>query len=458
VELAMQGIFWGALIPGVSRLVGAGLAVTFLLLAVLYAASRIPTSYNLLNLQVRWRTTLLTALAFTLVTALLTVMLAFVNGMYALTQGSGYVENVIILSEGATDEGFSYLGFSDVNLIALQPGILQQEGTPLLSRETYMVVNQPLPRPRPGGPKRRFLQLRGIDNPLIAARVHGVQLYPGGSWFSDAGVRSVEGHTDQAAVEVVIGEGIARELGRDRSPEELATAANRERLDVGDVFQLNDRPWIVVGVMQSAGSTFDSEIWGKQSLIGPMFGKPGFTTLVARTASAADAIRLRDYLNQQFKQAAVNAQIQTDYFASLSEINQQFLFSIGFVTVILAVGGVMGIMNTMFAAISQRTKDIGVMRLLGFRRHQILVAFLTESLMIAVLGGLLGVAVGSLAHGWTATSVVGGQGAGKFVVLRLIVDSNIIALGLLLTVATGLAGGLIPALRAMRMTPLEALR
>lgn len=447
-----------SVIPGMSKYVTIGLIAAGLLLFLLYGASRIPTSYNVLNLQVRWRTTLLTALAFTLVTCLLTVMLAFVNGMYALTLGTGHVENVIILSEGATDEGFSNFGFSDVNEIGNQPGIMVENGTPLLSRETYLVVNQPIPNAPPGRPKRRFLQLRGIDDPEIAAKVHQVTLYPGGNWFGPSGVRPLPDDPARPAVEVVLGEGIARELARDRSPQEQRAAKNPNRLDVGDTFQLNDRPWIVVGVMKSAGSTFDSEVWGKRSLVGPMFGKETYSTLVARTTSAENAIRLRDYFNRDFKQAAVNAQIETDYFASLSETNRQFLFSIAFVTVVLAIGGAMGIMNTMFAAISQRTQDIGVLRLLGFRRHQILVAFLTESLMIALLGGILGVGLGSLAHGWTANSVVGGQGGGKFVVLRLVVDADTIAVGLLLTVATGLLGGLLPALRAMRMSPLQALR
>ncbi len=451
-ELFDVPVIWAGIIPGMTRFVTVGMIAALLVILLLYGASRIPTSYNLLNLQVRWRTTVLTALAFTLVTALLTVMLAFVNGMYALTLGSGHPENVIILSEGSTDEGFSNLGFSDVNDIANQPGILKENGVPLLSRETYLVVNQPIANARPGRPKRRFLQLRGIDDPQIASLVHQVSLYPGGTWFSDAGVRSLD--DGEVAIEVVLGEGIARELAKDRPD----LAKDQARLDVGDRFILNDRPWLVVGVMQSAGSTFDSEVWAKRSLIGPMFGKETYSTLVARTASAEDAVKLRDFFNRDYKRAAVNAQIETDYFASLSETNKQFLVAIGFVTIVLAIGGVFGIMNTMFAAISQRTKDIGVLRLLGFRRHQILVAFLMESLLIALAGGIVGIALGSFAHGWTANSVVGGQGGGKFVVLRLVVDQETIALGLLLAVTTGLVGGLLPALRAMRMSALDALR
>ena len=121
-------------------------------MAGLAILGKVPVRYNVRNLQVRWRTTLMTALAFTLVIALNTVMLAFVNGMYKLTQGSGQPGNVMVLSEGSTDEAFSNLGFSDIGDIELQPGVLRDEANqPLASRETYVVVNQPV-RVRAAGP------------------------------------------------------------------------------------------------------------------------------------------------------------------------------------------------------------------------------------------------------------------------------------------------------------------
>ena len=125
----------------------------------------------------------------------------------------------------------------------------------------------------------------------------------------------------------------------------------------------------------------------------------------------------------------------------------------------MAAGGMFGVMNTMFAAISQRTKDIGVLRLLGYNRRAVLISFLLESLLIALVGGGLGCALGWLVDGWSATSVVSnGPGGGKFVVLRLVVDGQIVAAGLLLTLVMGILGGIVPALSAVRLKPLEALR
>jgi hypothetical protein len=442
-------------------------AAALVLLACLLFGVKVPLRYLVRNLTVRWRTTLMTALAFVLVISLLTVMMAFVNGMYRLTQASGQPGNVMVLADGATDESFSNLVAPDMADIENQPGILRENGRPLCSRETYLVVTQPIENPIPGRPQRRFLQLRGLDDSALAGRVHGLELYPQGRWISEAGVREAAPNNAapagreraaQPLIEAVLGEGVAHVLAADKK-QQSKSAPSPERLDVGDTFSLGDRRWIVVGVLKSAGSTFDSEIWAKRGMIGPMFGKDTYSSLVLRTAEPTQARRLKDFFNSQYKKAAVLAQVETDYFDNLSGTNRQFLFAIGFVTVVMAVGGVMGVMNTMFAAVSNRVKDIGVLRLMGYSRSQIMLAFLLESLLIAMAGGALGCALGSLVDGWTATSIVSGAaGGGKFVVLRLSVDLQTLLLGFVLALAMGVLGGLIPAFTAVRLKPLEALR
>jgi ABC-type antimicrobial peptide transport system permease subunit len=193
--------------------------------------------------------------------------------------------------------------------------------------------------------------------------------------------------------------------------------------------------------------------------MGSLFGKDYYTTLVLATKDADAADRLKKFLTADYKKAAVNAMVETKYYESLCETTQQFSWAIGFLAVVMSVGGIFGVMNTMFAAVSQRTGDIGVLRLLGYARWQILVSFLLESLVIALVGGLLGCLLGSLCDGWNATSIAGGSaGGGKLIVLQLAVDANIVAGGILLTLVMGLLGGLLPALSAMRLRPLEALR
>ncbi len=469
--------FVQSLTSSASRPVLMATGIALLLFISLFFMVQIPVQYLIRNLTVRWRTTAMTALAFVLVISLLTVMMAFVNGMYSLTQSSGRPGNVMLLADGATDESFSNLAILDIGDIENQPGILHENDKPLCSRETYVVVNQPLQNPLPGRPKSRFTQVRGLDDAEMGGRVHGLNLYPGGTWISAAGVREAVGSknetpkeaaqpsetkdapTQAALIEAVIGEGVARVLASDR-PSGSSTSLAKVRLDVGDTFPLGGRTWVVTGVMQSAGSTFDSEVWTKRAIVGPMFGKESCTSVVVRAAGAKDARKLKDFFNKDYKKAALSAQVETEYFESLTGTNKQFLFAIGFVTVVMAIGGVMGVMNTMFAAVSNRVKDIGVLRLMGYSRLQVMLAFLLESLLIALVGGALCCALGYLADGWTASSIVSSAagGGGKFVVLRLTVDLQTLLLGLLLALGMGLIGGAIPALSAVRLKPLEALR
>jgi ABC-type antimicrobial peptide transport system permease subunit len=351
-----------------------------------------------------------------------------------------------------------------------------------------MVVAQPMPAPGedPRKARRSFVQVRGIEDAAAAAAVHHIELLPGGEWWVN-GVRAIPGKEKEAArraveafalalpgatpgpglrvplqrsyaaeevtaVEGVLGEGKAREFGH---------LLGKATLEVGDVFDLGPRKWIVVGIMKSAGSTFGSEVWGDSALVGDMFGKKVFTSIVVRTKGGDEAEAVAKALGDRniLRGAAFAAQTEPKYYASLGTTNKQFLFAIIFVAIIIAIGGIFGVMNTMFAAVSQRTKDIGVLRILGFARWQILVSFFLESLVIALLGGLIGLGLGSLVHGTSATSIVSrGQGGGKSIVLQLTVDANTIAVAVLFSLVMGALGGLLPSLSAMRQRPLESLR
>jgi hypothetical protein len=420
-----------------------------LLIAGLALFGKVPLNYNIRNIVVRWRVTLLTGVAFTLVVGLMTFLLAFVNGMYRLTQGSAHPGNVIVLADGALDEIFSDLGYGDITLAPQRPTVERDDaGLALASWEVYLIVNQPIPNAAPGGRSRRLLQCRGVDDPARSGRVHDLNLAPGGEWFSNAGVQALP--DGRQVGQAVLGEGLARELGHD---------LGKRTLVPGDVFQFGPYDWVVTGVMLSAGSTFDSEIWAKKQLVGERFGKTTTTTLVLRTTSAEKAQELSADLTANFKSPAVQAQPETQYYEKLNATNQAFLYAILFVTFFIGIGGVFGVMNTMFAAISQRTKDIGVLRILGFARWQVLVSFFLEAMLIALIGGVLGCAVGSLADGLSATSTISsGGGGGKSVVIKLVVDLNILLGGLVFALGMGFVGGLLPSLSAMRLRPLESLR
>jgi putative ABC transport system permease protein len=408
----------------------------------------VPLSYSIRNLLVRWKITLMTMTAFTLIAALLVVMLAFINGMYRLTANSAHPGNVMVMSDGAPDEAFSNLIYSDVSNLENQEGVLKADGKPLASWEVYVVVNMQIKNPAPGRRPRRFIQVRGMLDPAISGKVHGLDLYPGGEWFNAAvGVAEKDGKNYHQAV---LGEGLAREMGKD---------VGKSTLAVGDTFEMADWDWIVTGVMKSAGSTFDAEVWAKRELVKDKFHKDNFTTCVLRSENAATARELSDRLANNFTEAKVNPQTEAEYYEKLNGTNRVFLIGTLVVTGVMAFGGIFGVMNTMFAAISQRTKDIGVLRIIGFTGWQVLLSFFLESMFLAMVGGLLGCALGCLSHGWTANSIAGsGQGGGRSVMLKITVDMTILVAGMVFSLVMGTLGGLIPALFAMRVKPLDSLR
>jgi ABC-type lipoprotein release transport system permease subunit len=431
-------------------------------LGLLVAIGKVPHQYSLRNMVVRWRITLLTMVAFIVVLFMLTFMLAFVNGMTKITESSGIPGNVIILSDGATDEIFSNLGYGDVTNIDRIVVTLDEDDRPLpkpitvktikkdgknvylSSRETYCVVNQVIPNSN----RRRFVQLRIVVDAGISAAVHNLDLVDKShQWFTDVGV-------DQSGrIQCVLGQGIAMTLGED---------VGKKMLEPGDEFELADLKWVVMGIMKTEGTTFGSEIWcSNVNTVTSALGKKSYTTIVVRVSEETEsAARIfAHHVRNRYQVTKLKAVSEKEYFADLNKNNQQTLYSIIVVAVVMAIGGVFGVMNTMFAAIAQRTRDIGVLRLLGFKRWQVLVSFLLESMVIAIAGGIIGIALGYLTDGFSVTSIAsGGQGSGKSVAAKLVVDLDVMLIGMLFTLVMGRLGGLVPALSAMRLEILESLR
>jgi hypothetical protein len=411
--------------------------------------------------------------------------------MYKLTQGSGVPGNVLVMSEGSTDELFSNLARGDATNVVNVKVTADQNGKPLgpggrgvgvaraarnadgsLSRlpadtpvdkpgaiplasfESYIVMNQAVPTRPNEPPKRRFLQMRAFQDPRVGATVHNIELEPGGKWFTSNSVEAGEKGPDGLEyLQCCVGEGASGLLAEDIGKTHLA---------VGDTFELGDRWWKVVGLMKTRGTTYGSEIWtGIENPVVRATGKGDkYTTLVLRMADDSDesAKAMAYYLGEGYTEAKLKAFSEPEYYKELTKTNEQFLSAIVLMALIMAVGGIFGVMNTMFASIAARIKEVGVLRILGFKRWQILISFMIESLTIAFAGGLLGCLIGSFANGFEATSQLSSGQGGKSVTLTMQVDLQIIAGGLLFTLVMGRLGGLVPALSAMRMEILESLR
>jgi putative ABC transport system permease protein len=445
-------------------------------IVILIRLGKVPVSYNLRNLRVRWVTTGMTVVAFTVVVGLLIVMMGFIDSVNRLTSSSGIPSNIFILSEGATDELFSNLAYGDMGKLdnwqatydknlkplptAVTPGTLpgKKGDSPraLVSKETYFVVAQQIPNPT-GQQKTRFVQLRGIDDAEVGGKVHGIDLLEG-EWFGREGAITIK--DGKTAVPCVVGLSAARTFGAD---------LGKDRLTLGDTFILGKLTMVVVGIMKADNSTFASETWATNARVSQEFGKKSFTTCVMRvepaTADAAEA--MAKHLTEEFANPRLRAVTEPRYYEDLGKSNSQILFMVIVIGVIMALGGIIGIMLVMFAAIAQRIKDVGVLRVLGYSRWQVLVSFMLESLAIALIGGFL--ACFAIGFGQTVASALGmplaitsnissGQGGGKAVVTKLIFGLDIYVCGLLFSMVMGRLGGLIPSVGAMRMGILESLR
>jgi putative ABC transport system permease protein len=380
----------------------------------------VPLSYNYRNLRVRWKTTLMTASGFTLVVAALVVMLAFINGIEAACATTGEPENVILLNKGNNDEVLSQMERGLVSQVENTKGVaLDASSQPIASRELFMVVHH---RNEQTG-DFRFLQVRGVLP--VAFRVHS-QLH----------IREGRGFK-RGQSEVMIGTAVRRET----------------RLQVGDFIEMGRKRWKITGVFEAGGSAFESELWCDLNELASQFRREGmYSSVILRAPTPRGAEELAQQLSAS-RSVNVEAMTEQRYYQKQSEQTKIMQKAAWVIAWFMGIGAMFGVMNTMFAAIGQRTKDIAVLRIMGFEAGDILLSFLLEAILIALIGGLLGVALGAAANGITRTTSIGA----RQIDFAFRVDAAILAFAALFTLLMGILGGLLPALSAMRIKPLTAL-
>jgi putative ABC transport system permease protein len=255
------------------------------------------------------------------------------------------------------------------------------------------------------------------------------------------GIKIVEGRTFTPGLdEIIVGTHIKERYG----------------LGLGKTLNLQRQTWTVVGVFESAGSGFENEIWGDVDRIGPAFNREGgYSVLV---------VRLKDpsTLDAFAATVASNPNMQLQAKEEMKFYNEQAGPTVGaitgltiFVSFIMAIGAVVGAMNTMYAIVAARTREIGTLRALGFSQTSILVSFVLESLVLALVSGIIGVLLALPANGLTAA---GGSTTFADFAFAFRVTPSAIAAGLIFALVMGLVGGLLPAFRAARMPITTALR
>jgi putative ABC transport system permease protein len=383
----------------------------------------LPISYNVRNLRVRWQVTLLAIFGIALVVSVFVTLSAMANGFRIALRATGRADNAIVVQKGSQSELTSGIGREPASVIIVDSRVARgSDGQPLASPEVLVIAN--LNRKSDGAPTN--VSIRGVTARAFAVR---------------GGIKIVAGRPFQAGLyELVVGERTADRFG----------------LAVGKTVKLQRRDWEVVGIFASEGSGFESEVWGDLDVMGPAFNRSGgYQVIVVRLSapSALEALKKDLEANPQL-QVQVSEE-RAYYDAQAGPVAAALMGLAGFVSVIMGIGAVFGAMNTMYAIVAARTREVGTLRALGFSRGSILFTFVVESVCLAFVGGVIGCLLALPANG--ITTATGGANFSEVAFAFRITPFSLTA-GMLFAVAMGFLGGFLPAFRAARLPITSALR
>jgi len=383
----------------------------------------LPISYNIRNLRERWQVTFLAVLGISLVVAVLVVLLAMVAGVRLALRSTGIPQNAIVVQRGSASELTSWVPLDQRNLIVVDSRVARgADGRPLASAEIVVVSSKP--RRSDGQPTN--VTMRGVSPKAFEVR---------------GGIEIVRGRNFTPGLyEVIVGERIAERI---------------QGLDLGAKITVQRKEWDIVGIFRSQGGGFESEIWGDIDAMGPAFQRTGGSnSLVVRMADPA-AIPDFDRTIRADPQMQLQAVQERKYYEDQAGPVAAGLTGLTtFVAIVMGIGAVFGAMNTMYAIVAARTREIGTLRALGFSRRSVLFSFVIESVFLALLGGVIGVLIAL-----PANNLGGATGVGfAELAFAFKITPQAIAIGLGFAAIMGLVGGLLPATRAARLPITAALR
>lgn len=385
---------------------------------------KIPLIYNLRSLRQRLPTAASTAVGIALVVLTFVGMLALANGFRTAMIHTGREDNVIVLRAGSDAELASAIDRESAAIIRALPQVaLSPDGRPLATSDVYVVVTMT----RSVGGGQTNVPVRGVDPAALQVRDQ---------------VKITQGRTFQPGrPEVIVGEAIARRFGG---------------LAVGDRLKLGTAEFTVVGHFTAGGGAFESEIWGENEQLMAVFRGPVFQSVTFRLRDPGSFDQVKATIEAD-PRLHVDVRREAAFFAGQSTLLATILrFLAFFVTGIMAVGAVFGAINTMDAMVSARTREIALLLTLGFRPRNVLASFLVESLVLALVGGLIGCLLALPLNG-IATSTTNFQSFAE-IAFSVHVTPAILLQGLIFAAAMGTLGGFFPARRAARQVIAEALR
>ena len=383
----------------------------------------IPITYNVRNLLVRKTTTIMTALGVALTVAVMLGVGTLVEGLRTSLVAGGDPLHLIVMRQGSTAELVSIVTKEDFDVIKFSPGIAKLDGEPMASHEVVSVVNLPL---RGDTSSEANISVRGLSPMGIKLR-HDVELLEG-RWFTP-GKR-----------EMVVGRGVK---------------GKRAGTDIGDKIFYGRGDWEVVGVFSAGQSSFNSEIWVDVNLAGADLGRgSSLSSVLVRADDGAAAAALQNLVADD-QRLGLEAERESEYYAKQMVSADPIRYLGMFVAVIMAIGSCFAAMNTMFAAVANRAHEIGVLRLLGFSRTSVLASFVLESLLLSILGGLLGCVLVLPLNGLEGR--IGNFLTFAETTFQFRLTLEFVFGGLLFAATMGIMGGLLPAWLAARREVLRSL-
>jgi len=354
-----------------------------------------------------------------------TSVLSIAEGFRAAMSEKGDERRVMILRSGSDTEMTSGLSGEDVRTIVNAPGIDRAPEGPLASAELFVIVGHPLRR---SGTDAN-VPLRGLSPIALKVRPE---------------VKIVEGRMFQSGTNEIV-------VGR-------AASQQYSGLEVGRSIKWGESTWQVVGVFETGGSVAESEIWCDARVLQPAYRRGNsFQSVLARLASVDSFQTLKDSLTSD-PRVNVTVVRERDYFAEQSRVMQTIIRTIGLgIATLMGLGAIFGAVNTMYSAVSSRTREIATLRALGFGRTPVVISILIEAVILSLVGGVIGGALAWVAFDGYQTATMNWQSFSQ-VAFSFAVTPGLLLRGLAYSTIIGLLGGLLPAIRAARLPVVTALR
>lgn len=383
----------------------------------------LPLKYNVQNVLVRWRSTLATVLGIGLVVGVYVLMQAMAAGIEKSSANTGSPDNLMVTRKGSTSESSSIVSREQLRSLLYSPEIARNAaGEPLVSADVLILLNQPR---REGGGEANVL-MRGVSP-------RGREMRPQ--------VRLVEGRWFESGKREVV---VSKRL-----------AVRFANFELGGRFRSGPAEYTVVGHTDGGGSAFDSEIWMDADEARAIFDRDQYSSLLVRPVDVSAASNLVSRLESD-KRLQLLARVESEYYTEQTSTAGPIKWLGNFLAIAMSVGAIFAAMNTMYASVGARTREIGTLRVLGFRRRSVVASFLVEGAFLASLGGLLGCALSLFMNGYA----VGTLSFSTFseTVFEFRVTPWLMAKGLVFSIVVGLLGTLFPAIRASRLPVISALK